>query len=50
MKCAECSVDGAGKYSVRYTAGETEELALCNACRGEFEDGGFIGKIEAKSE
>lgn len=49
MECTECGCGGASTFVVQYTVGDTEELTLCNVCRGEFEDGDFIGKIEVKS-
>ena len=48
MECIDCSSTGAETFIIEYSAGETEELTLCETCRDRYEDGGLVTEIEPK--
>lgn len=47
MKCGECEENTGEPVRVEYTTGNTEILPLCEDCRTEFLDGGFIHEVES---
>ena len=42
MQCIECETDDATVVEVHYTDGRSEEVTLCDDCRDDYEDGGFV--------
>lgn len=45
MSCMECENREATGAQIQYTDGSTETIRLCEACQGEFSDGGLIVEV-----